>query len=145
MMRMVPEPSLAIKVINAPPGTGFVCCRSICVLHLSNFLYQKYLLEGEALFSHSSSHCRNLTSGKVHTDKMMHNPIHISPVLESSCLLGIHIGAPAIGRTTSSQRGMEGFQMIRMHLCGGKRLGRVGMLWIRGLILGAFAPALMPL
>src|SRR5215472_1561249 len=31
-------------------GTGSVCCRSVCVLPLSNFLYQKYLLEGEALF-----------------------------------------------------------------------------------------------
>ena len=40
---------------------------------------------------------------------------------------------------------MERFQMIRMHLCGAKRLGRVGMFWIRGLLLGAFATALMPL
>ena len=31
-------------------GTGSVCCRSIYVLPLSNFLYQKYLLEGEARF-----------------------------------------------------------------------------------------------
>ena len=31
-------------------GTGSVCCRSICVLPLGHFLYQKYLLEGEALF-----------------------------------------------------------------------------------------------
>jgi hypothetical protein len=30
-------------------GTGSACCRSICVLPLSNFLYQEYLLEGEAL------------------------------------------------------------------------------------------------
>src|SRR5215510_6228017 len=35
--------------------------------------------------------------------------------------------------------------MIRMNLCGRKRLCSVGMLWIRGLILGAFATALMPL
>jgi hypothetical protein len=31
-------------------GTGSVCCRSIYVLPLSNFLYQKYPLEGEARF-----------------------------------------------------------------------------------------------
>jgi hypothetical protein len=37
----------------APFGTGSVCCRSISVLHLSNFLYQEYLLEGEALLQHS--------------------------------------------------------------------------------------------
>ena len=77
----------------------------------------------------------------MHADKIMPNPIHLYPFLESSCPLGIPIGAPAIGRTTSSQRGMEGFQMIRMHLCGGKRLGHVGMCWV----LGAFATALMPL
>src|SRR4030095_16909475 len=81
----------------------------------------------------------------MYPHKIMYNPVHIQPFLEASCLLGIHIGAPAIGRTTSSQRGMEGFQMIRMNLCGGQRLGRVGMFWIRGLILGAFATALMPL
>jgi hypothetical protein len=33
----------------ANDGTGSACCRSICVLPLSNFLYQEYLLEGEAL------------------------------------------------------------------------------------------------
>jgi DEAD/DEAH box helicase domain-containing protein len=35
--------------VSVHPGTGSVCCRSVCVLPLSNFLYQKYLLEGEAL------------------------------------------------------------------------------------------------
>ena len=35
--------------------------------------------------------------------------------------------------------------MIRMHICGGYRLCGVGMLWRGGLILGSFAPALMPL
>jgi hypothetical protein len=34
-------------------GTGSVCCRSTRDLHLSSFLYQEYLLEGEALFQHS--------------------------------------------------------------------------------------------
>ena len=71
--------------------------------------------------------------------------VHIQPFLESSCVLGIHISAPAIGGTTSSQRGMEGFQMVGMHLCGGQRLCGVGMLWIRCLIPGPFGTALMPL
>ena len=34
-------------------GTGSVCCRATRDLHLSSFLYQEYLLEGEALFQHS--------------------------------------------------------------------------------------------
>jgi len=65
--------------------------------------------------------------------------------LEASCPLGRHIGVPAIGCTPSPSRGMEGFQMIGMHLCRGNRLGGVGMLWIRGLVLRPFATALMPL
>ena len=102
-------------------------------------------MEREAMVQNPSSHCRDLTGRKVHADEIMHNPVHISPFLEASCLLGIHIGTSAIGRTTSSQRGMEGFQMIGMHLLSGYRLCRVGMFWIRGLIRGAFATALMPL
>jgi hypothetical protein len=38
---------------------------------------------------------------------------------------------------------MEGFQMIGMNLCGGKRLCGVGMLWIRGLVFWPFGTALM--
>ena len=75
----------------------------------------------------------------------MHNPVDIQPFLESSGVLGIHIGAPAIGRTTSPQRGMEGFQMIGRNLCSGNRLCGIGMLWIRGLVFWTFAAALMPL
>jgi hypothetical protein len=78
----------------------------------------------------------------------MHHPVDIQPFLESSGVpgfLGIHIGAPAIGRTTSPQRRMEGFQMIGMNLCNGKRLCGVGMLWIRSLVFGPFGAALMPL
>jgi len=30
-------------------GTGSVCCRSICVLHLSHFLNQEDLMEREAM------------------------------------------------------------------------------------------------
>src|SRR5215510_10519586 len=66
----------------------------------------------------------------MHPDKIMHNPVDLQPFLESSGVLGIHIGAAAIGSTTSPQRGMEGFQMIGMNLCSGKRLFGVGMLWI---------------
>ena len=60
-------------------------------------------------------------------------------------MLGIRIGAPVRGGTPSSQRGMEGFQMIGMHLCGGQRLCGGGMLWRRCWILGPFGAALMPL
>ena len=35
--------------------------------------------------------------------------------------------------------------MMRMHICGGYRLGGGGMLWRGGWILGSFAIALMPL
>src|SRR5947208_7483611 len=38
---------------RSPHGTGSVCCRSIRDLHLSSFLDQEYLLEGEALLQHS--------------------------------------------------------------------------------------------
>ena len=75
----------------------------------------------------------------------MHNPVDIQPCLESSGVLCIHIGVPAIGRTPSSERGMEGFQMIGMDLCGGKRLWGVRMFWIRRLIFRPFAASLMPL
>jgi hypothetical protein len=40
---------------------------------------------------------------------------------------------------------MEGFQMIGMNLCDGKRLYGVGMLWIRSLAFWPFGAALMPL
>jgi len=73
-------------------------------------------MEREAMVQNPSSHCRNLTGRKVHTDEIMYNPVHISPFLESSCCLGIPIGTSAIGRTASSQRRMEGFQMMGMHI-----------------------------
>ena len=43
----------AIYAMEYDAGTGSVCCRSTRDLHLSSFLYQEYLLEGEALFQHS--------------------------------------------------------------------------------------------
>src|SRR4029450_3506445 len=55
------------------------------------------------------------------------------------------IGTSAIGRTASSQRRMEGFQMIGMHIGSGHRLGGVGMRGIGRLIPWSFATALMPL
>ena len=60
-------------------------------------------------------------------------------------MLGIHVGAPAIGRTMSSQRRMEGFQMIGMDIFGSHRLSRVGMLWIRRLIFRLFGTSPTPL
>ena len=85
-----------------------------------------------------SSHCRDLTCRKMHPHKIMHNPVDIQPFLESSCVLCIHIGTPAIGRASASQRRMASFRMIGMHLCGRSRLGGVGMLWRRRLIFRPF-------
>src|SRR6266436_7068400 len=48
------------------------------------------------------------------------------------CALGIH-------------QNTTGEQMIGMHLCGSHRLGSVGMLWIRRLILRPFGTSPMPL
>src|SRR5262245_54299291 len=79
----------------------------------------------------------------MYPHKIMYNPVHIHPFLESSCLLVIHICVSVIGRTTTSQRRLEVFQVIRMHFFGVQRLCGVGMLWIRGLIFGPFGTALM--
>src|SRR6516165_1194342 len=78
-------------------------------------------------------------------ESVLHNPVHIQPFLESSCLLGIHIGTSAIGRTAASQRRMEGFQMIGMHIGSGHRPGGIGMLWIGRWIFWPFGASLMPL
>ena len=102
-------------------------------------------MEREAMVQNPSSHCRDLMGRKGHADDIMHHPVPISPFLEASCLLGIHISTPAIGGTASSQRRMEGFQMLGMHLLSGHRLGGVGRLWIGRLIPWSFATTLMPL
>src|SRR5215217_977579 len=102
-------------------------------------------MKREAMVQNPSSHCRDLTCREMYPNKVMHNPVHISPFLESFCVLGIHVGTPAIGRTSSSQRGMEGFQMIGMHLCGSNRLCSVGMLGIRCLICRPFGTSPTPL
>ena len=57
----------------------------------------------------------------------------------------IAYGTPAIGRTASSQRRMEGFKVIGMNILSGHRLCGVGMLWIWCLVFRPFGPALMPL
>ena len=126
-------------------GTGSVSCNSVFVRHLCRFLNQEDLMEREAMVQNPSSHCRDLPGRKMYPHKIMHDPVDIQSFLEASCVFGIHIGLPPIGRTPASQRRMEGFQMIGMNPCGGYRLYSVGRLWIRGLILGAFATALMPL
>jgi hypothetical protein len=91
------------------------------------------------------SHCRDLPCRKMHPHKIMHNPVDIQPFLESSCVLCLHMGTPAIGRASASQRRMESFLMIGMNLWGRSRLGRVGMLWIRRLIFRPFGPSPMSL
>jgi hypothetical protein len=102
------------------------------LLHLlCRFLNQEELMEREAMVQNPSSHCRDLTCRKMHPHKIMHNPVDIQSFLEASCVFGIHIGVPPIGRTPASQRRMEGFQMIGMNIFAGHRLYRVGMLWIR--------------
>ena len=73
----------------------------------------------------------------------MHNPVDIQSLLQSCLVFCIGIGTPAIGSTTTSQRCIEGFKMIRMNIFGSNRRCGVGMLWRGGLILWSFAPALM--
>src|SRR5882672_1075606 len=68
----------------------------------------------------------------------MHNPVDIQSLLQSCLVFCIGIGASAISSTTSSQRRIEGFQMIRMNLFGRHKLCGIGMLWIGGLILWPF-------
>jgi hypothetical protein len=101
-------------------------------------------MEREALVQKPSSHCRDLTGRQVHADAILHHPVPISSFLESSCVLRIQGGAPAIGCPPASPRRREGFQMMGMHLLRSHRRGRVGMLWRRGWILWPFGPALMP-
>ncbi len=85
-----------------------------------------------------SSHCRDLTCRQMHPHKMMHTPGDIPPFLESSCVLCIHIGTPAIGRASASQRRMDSFQRMGMPLWGRSRLGGGGMLWRRRLRVRPF-------
>src|SRR5215471_14567371 len=126
-------------------GTGSVSCYSAFVLHLGRFLNQEEFMEREAMVQNPSSHCRDLPCRKMHPHKIMHNPVDIQSFLEASCVFGIHIGLPPIGRTPASQRRMEGFQMIGMNICAGHRLYSVGMLGIGGFIFRSFGPALMSL
>ena len=101
-------------------------------------------MEHEATVQHLYSPCRDLPWCKRHPDKSMPTPVPLYPFLESSWVLGRHIGAPAIGGPPSAQRGREGFQRLGLHRCGGPRLCGGGMPWIRGVILGPFGTALRP-
>jgi len=38
---------------QAKHGTGSICCGSSCILQLSNFLYQEYFIEREAVLQDS--------------------------------------------------------------------------------------------
>jgi len=67
----------------------------------------------------------------MHADDMRPKPVHSSSCLESSWVLRLHVGAPAVGRTPASQRRMAGCQMMGLPFMGRHRLGRVGMLWRR--------------
>src|SRR5215467_10091993 len=79
--------------------------------------------------------CKEITQG---VGALPHNSVECG-------LFRIHIGTSAIGGTASSQRRMEGFQMIGMNSGSGHRLGGVGMFGIGRLIPWSFATALMPL
>ena len=63
--------------LNIFKGTGSVSCYSAFVLHLGRFLNQEELMEREAMVQNPSSHCRDSTGCKVHTDEIMYNPIDI--------------------------------------------------------------------
>jgi hypothetical protein len=97
------------------------------------------------MFQNPSSHSRDSTCRTMHPDKIMHHPVDIQAFLESPRGFCVHIGSPPVGRTPASQRGVKGFQMVRVNLLRFKRLGCLRMLWIRSLIFRPFGPALMSL
>src|SRR5215510_8917809 len=90
-VRPVRKCSVVVFASFSKCGTGSVSCNSVFLLHLCRFLHQEALMEREAMVQNPSSHCWDLTGRKVHTDEIMYNPVHLSPFLEASCLLGIHI------------------------------------------------------
>ena len=148
-MKFIRRPDLAPQtrieiVMTAWLGTGSVSCNSVFILHLGRFLDQEELMEREAMVQNPSSHCRDLPCRKMHPHKIMPNPVDVQAFLEVSCVLGIHIGLPPIGRTPASQRRMEGFQMIGVTRWSGHGLWGVGMFWIRRLICRPFGTSLMP-
>ncbi len=55
ILRVIPKAreSGTIPPIVTGQGTGSICCRSSCILHLSNFLYQEYFIEREAVLQDS--------------------------------------------------------------------------------------------
>ena len=67
----------AIPTFDLTPGTGSVSCNSVFVRYLGRFLHQEELMEPEATVQNPSSHCRDLTCGKMHPDNIMHNPVHL--------------------------------------------------------------------
>jgi len=83
--------------------------------------------------------------GEVNPNKIMHNPIDIQPFLKSYGVFCIHIGASAIRGTATSERRIEGFQMIRMNILGSNILYCFRMFWKGRLIFWTFAPLLMRL
>src|SRR5262245_14029376 len=118
--------------------------QSMRCFDLTNGLEQKYLMERAPILQNADSHCRYLTCCKMHADAIRPNPVHLSSCLASSCVLRIHVGAPAGGRPPAFQRRMQGCQMMGMHLLGSHRRGRVGMLWIRCVIFRPFGTSPMP-
>ena len=91
-----------------------------------------------------ASHCRDLTGRTMPADAMLPHPVHLSPVLASCCLRGLHRGTAATGRPASSQRRLEGFQMMGRPIGSGPRLGGVGMLWRGRWLWGPFGASRMP-
>jgi hypothetical protein len=92
-----------------------------------------------------SSHCRDSTGRKGHADDMMSHPGPLYPFWQSSGILCLHMGTPAIGRTAASQRRREGVQGMGMPIVSGTRRHSIGMRWIRCWLLRPFGPSLVPL
>ena len=82
---------------------------------------------------------------EVRPHKIMHNPIDISPFLESYRAFCIHIGSSTIRGTATSEGRIKGFKMIRMNILGGNILYCFRMFWKWRLIFWTFAPLLMRL
>src|SRR5215813_10454675 len=124
-------------------GTGSVEWKSVSVSDLRRVLNPEKLMERETLCQNPYSHRWDTTCRKMPPDTIMPNPVDLQALLESPGRLCLHIGSPPVGRTPAAQRGVEGFQMVRVHGPGFKSLYCLRMLRIRGVIWRTFGPALM--
>jgi hypothetical protein len=91
-----------------------------------------------------SSHGRDWPWRTRPPPTMRHHPADLQAFLEASCVLGLPMSLPPIGRTAAAPRRLEGFQMIGVHLCGGQGLWGGGRFGRRRLLCRPFGTSLMP-